>query len=337
MSQLVSIVVPIYNVEPFLDRCITSIVNQTYADIEIILVDDGSPDNCPAMCDAWADKDSRIKVIHKKNEGLGEARNTGVSIATGSYVFFIDSDDYLEHNAVERCISVAVDAGADSVIFGRNKAYPDGTIKEDSKNIRNGVYAGESIRARLIPSFFDYSLGFGVSSCSKMFSLNLIKRYDLSFESERSVISEDAMFCMSYFSKTAKVAVIPDKLYYYFKNNKSITNTYKVDRQFKNNEFLNKCIEKAGELRLPESISEHIKARYHGMTLGTLMQIVRSDLRKREKKLKLRTIYRDAVLRETLTKSVIRLDAVFPRFFWICLKIRFFFLCDLLLLCNKHR
>lgn len=337
MSNLVSIVVPVYNVELFIDRCIESIINQTYTDLEIILVDDGSPDSCPAICDAWAEKDSRIRVIHKNNAGLGEARNTGISVATGSYIFFIDSDDYLDLNAVERCICTAVDTGADSVIFGRNKAYPDGTIKEDSKNIRNGIYAGEAIRDTLIPSFFDYALGFGVSACSKMFSLNLIKKLDLNFESERSVISEDALFCMSYFSKTSKVTVISDRLYYYFKNDKSITNTYKEDRQFKNNEFLIKCIEKASELNLPKSIAMHIKARYHGMTLGTLMQIERSDLKNKEKKTKLRIIYDDAVLKETLIKPVVRLDTIYPRFFWMCLKFKCYLLCDLLLICNKYR
>ena len=337
MDDLVSIVVPIYNVEPYLDRCITSITKQTYSNLEIILVDDGSPDNCPAICDAWAEKDLRIKVIHKKNAGLGEARNSGISIATGNFIFFIDSDDYLELNAVERCISAVNTSGADSVIFGRNKAYPDGSIAADSKKIKEATYIGQSIKDSLLPSIFDYTHGFGVSACSKMFSLRLIKKYGLIFESERSVISEDTLFSMSYFSKAENVAVISDRLYYYFKNDKSLTNTYKDDRQAKNNEFLEKCIEFAYELGLPEDVSTHIKARYHGMTLGTLMQIVRCDLCKKERRIKLRKIYKDSILRETLTYSVIRLDAMVPRVFWICLKLKCHILCDFLLICNKYR
>ena len=337
MNQLVSIVVPVYNVERFLNRCITSITNQTYTNLEIILVDDGSPDNCPAICDAWAEKDTRIKVVHKANAGLGEARNTGMHIASGNFVFFIDSDDYLDLSTVERCVCAVEEAGADSVIFGRKKAYPDGKIKEDSKKIKNGEYAGQAIKEKLLPSMFDYALGFGVSACSKMFSLHIIKDCGLTFESERSVISEDALFCLSYFSKATQVAVIPDELYYYFKNDKSLTNTYKDDRQDKNDDFLKKCIDKALELGLSKEILEHIKAKYHGMTLGALMQIVRSDLDKKEKKERIRKVYKNKVLSETLTNSVIQRDEVFPRVFWLCLKHKCYLLCDLLLIGNKYR
>ena len=91
----VSIVVPVYKVEPYLDKCISSIVNQTYTNLEIILVDDGSPDQCPQMCDAWAEKDARIRVIHKENGGLPDARNAGMAVATGEYIAFVDSDDWI--------------------------------------------------------------------------------------------------------------------------------------------------------------------------------------------------------------------------------------------------
>ena len=91
--DLISVIVPVYKVEKYLDRCVESIVNQTYRNLEIILVDDGSPDNCGAMCDVWAAKDSRIKVIHKKNGGLSDARNAGMAVSTGQYIGFVDGDD----------------------------------------------------------------------------------------------------------------------------------------------------------------------------------------------------------------------------------------------------
>ena len=93
MEPLISVIVPIYKVEEYLNRCVESLVNQTYKNLEIILVDDGSPDNCPEMCDRWAKQDKRIRVIHKKNGGLSDARNAGMRIATGEYIAFVDSDD----------------------------------------------------------------------------------------------------------------------------------------------------------------------------------------------------------------------------------------------------
>ena len=98
----ISVIVPVYKVESYLDRCVQSIVSQTYRDLEIILVDDGSPDNCPAMCDSWAEKDSRIRVIHKANGGLSDARNAGLTLVTGEYISFIDSDDWIAPEMLEK-------------------------------------------------------------------------------------------------------------------------------------------------------------------------------------------------------------------------------------------
>lgn len=90
---MISVIIPVYKVEQYLDECVESVVRQTYTDLEVILVDDGSPDGCPALCDRWAKKDSRIKVVHKKNGGLSSARNAGLAVARGEYIGFVDSDD----------------------------------------------------------------------------------------------------------------------------------------------------------------------------------------------------------------------------------------------------
>lgn len=117
IKGLVTVVLPIYNVEQYLDRCINSVVNQTYKNLEIILVDDESPDNCPKMCDEWAKMDSRIKVIHKKNQGLGYARNTGIDSATGEYIYFVDSDDYIAMDTIELAYKAAAENNADIFPF----------------------------------------------------------------------------------------------------------------------------------------------------------------------------------------------------------------------------
>jgi len=107
VDMKLSIVVPVYCVESTLDRCVESIVNQSFTDFELILVDDGSPDDCPAMCDRWAGNDKRIKVIHKENGGLSDARNAGIDIATGEFITFVDSDDFLEHDTYEKVLARA--------------------------------------------------------------------------------------------------------------------------------------------------------------------------------------------------------------------------------------
>ena len=116
MSQiLISIIVPIYKVEPYLRRCLDSIVNQSYTNLEIILVDDGSPDDCPQICDEYAAKDKRIVVVHKDNGGLSDARNAGLDICTGEYVYFIDSDDFIKENTIDFLTRLALSENADIV------------------------------------------------------------------------------------------------------------------------------------------------------------------------------------------------------------------------------
>ena len=125
----VSVVIPIYNVQEYLNECVSSIVNQTYQNLEIILVDDGSPDSCPIMCDAWKNQDDRITVIHKKNGGLSDARNAGLAKASGEYILYVDSDDYLDDDTIEWMVSCAVTHNAEIVACTckrtNNKNVPD--------------------------------------------------------------------------------------------------------------------------------------------------------------------------------------------------------------------
>ncbi len=134
MNEKISVIVPIYNVEKYLNRCIDSIVNQTYRNLEIILVDDGSPDNCPLMCDKWKKKDSRIKVIHKENGGLSDARNAGIKTATGSFISFIDSDDYIDIHMYDHMMKLMIEYGADIVDAGVQKIWED---KEENEVLKN--------------------------------------------------------------------------------------------------------------------------------------------------------------------------------------------------------
>lgn len=115
--ELVSVIVPIYNVEQYLNKCVKSIINQTYHQLEIILVDDGSPDRCGEICEKFSREDTRIQVLHKENGGLSDARNAGLEIATGKYVLFLDSDDYIKEDLIEKCVDAAEKNQSDMVVF----------------------------------------------------------------------------------------------------------------------------------------------------------------------------------------------------------------------------
>ena len=136
MSQaLISVIVPVYKVEEYLPRCIDSILAQTYKNLEIILVDDGSPDKCPGICDEYAKKDPRIKVIHKKNGGVSSARNAGLKAAIGDYIFFVDSDDIIAKDALRYLYSRAQKTNAELVVGGIVQSYPSGDVVEEGKDV----------------------------------------------------------------------------------------------------------------------------------------------------------------------------------------------------------
>lgn len=137
--KLISVIVPVYKVEKYLDRCISSILNQTYQNLEVILVNDGSPDNCPQMCDAYAKADERIKVIHKKNGGVSTARNTGLEVANGDYIVFVDSDDYIEQDMYEKMLAKAIEYDCDVVLCDCMKEYADSSVIY-THDIRGGFY-----------------------------------------------------------------------------------------------------------------------------------------------------------------------------------------------------
>ena len=132
MQPKISVIIPVYKVEKYLDRCVNSVLNQTLKDIEVILIDDGSPDGCPAMCEEYKKKDNRVRVIHKENGGLGYARNSGLEIATGEYIAFVDSDDFIEEDMYESLYSDAIKYNADVVLQGWKDDHKRGCRRTNS-------------------------------------------------------------------------------------------------------------------------------------------------------------------------------------------------------------
>lgn len=229
----VSIIVPIYNVEKYLHRCVDSIINQSYKDLEIILVDDESPDKCPEMCDEYAKQDSRVKVIHKKNGGLGYARNSGLEIATGEYVAFIDSDDYVEPDMVEKLYADCVENNLDAIFAD---FYVDGNENFKKNPTFDKFYDSPSLMEEIRLDMVGAEPNN--PSCSKiqysvwrgLYSLSIIKKNNIVFPSEREFISEDIVFNLNFLFYSYKVKTISGKFYHYCFNNTSLTHSYRKDR-----------------------------------------------------------------------------------------------------------
>ena len=178
---LFSIIVPVYKTEKYLDKCILSILKQSYKDFELILVDDGSPDNCPIICDEYKKKDKRIKVLHKENGGVSSARNAGLTVAEGEYIWFIDSDDYIETFSLQQLYEAQKEQKADLYVFN------NGSIHEMSIG---------NIDEFLEKYYFTYILGFG--PWNKLYKRNVISSNNLKFDTQET-IGEDLLFNVNYY------------------------------------------------------------------------------------------------------------------------------------------
>lgn len=214
MAVKISIVVPVYKVEKYIDRCIQSILKQTYGKFELILVDDGSPDNSGKICDKYAKKDSRIKVIHKKNGGLGDARNTGISIATGEYIGFIDSDDYIESDMYEKLLEACTNNDADIAMCGRYDIQDDNITQRFTFQGECKIWDNEESVKRLLT--WD---NIDSSACDKLFKRNLFD--DIKFPNGK--LNEDIFIMTEIIDKANKIVHIGDSKYYYYHRDNSIT------------------------------------------------------------------------------------------------------------------
>ena len=229
----VSIIVPVYNVEKYIDRCLDSIFSQTLKDIEIILRDDESPDKCPQKCDEYAKKDPRVKVIHKKNGGLGFARNSGLEVATGEFVAFLDSDDFIHSAMYETLYNVAKKNDLDTCFCGFYYYYSENKIIprcETETYIQfNGRNEVDDFFLNMVGPKFNYAneVKYYCTVWKAIYSNKIIKSNKLLFDSERLYVNEDLLFHSLYLPKAERVGFVPQTFYYYNNaNNTSITSKY---------------------------------------------------------------------------------------------------------------
>lgn len=227
LPMLLSIIVPIYNVEKYLDKCIRSLVNNAYTNLEIILIDDGSPDNCPAICDAWADKDDRIRVVHKANGGLSDARNAGLEIATGAYCWFVDSDDFIEENAISYILNQLKQNDVDLLIFNHKRVDEYGQVVYESKDPERWIHIDDE--KTVIRESCAMMLGehYGVEVWRRIYNLQRIRENRLSFVSGAEVFAEDILFNMCYLQCCKKIYSVQESLYIYLIRQNSIMRSQK--------------------------------------------------------------------------------------------------------------
>lgn len=279
VKDLVSVVVPIYNVEKYLNRCLESIVAQTYRNLEIILVDDGSPDGCPQLCEDWAKKDQRIKVIHKENAGLGMARNTGIENASGEFICFFDSDDYIAPETVEKCVTAAKAEQADIVTYGMHRVDPAGNIVAAViPRVQKRVFSGEEIQDVFLADMLSAdpdgggNTGLCMSAWAALFSMELICRRNWRFVSERVIISEDVYSLLDLYKDVQKVVVLEEAFYYYCENAGSLSQQYRPDRYEKIKHFYEESLKLCEKLGYNETVRRRLSRVFIAFSIAAMKQ-----------------------------------------------------------------
>lgn len=290
---LLSVIIPVYNVEAYLQKCVDSVINQNFSDIEVVLVDDGSPDNCPQICDEYVVKDKRIKVIHKKNGGLSEARNYGIKAATGTYIMFLDSDDYWEGEDCLKNIASRLSSGSsiDVLIHGCTDYLVNQNKKIISRTGYNKTLIRNSKKEEVLNYFFKSGL-FPGSAWTTVSRRAFILENDIFFI--QGIKAEDIDWLLNLFLKAEEFDAIDDTFYIYLKyRTESITGTSDIKSM---NDVLFTIEKWFKEIQKEEYIK--IKAAvlgYLAFQLGTVL-VIASKFDHKQRKLALSSIRKHSFL-----------------------------------------
>ena len=308
-SDLITVVLPIYGVEKYLDHCILSVVSQTYRNLEILLVDDGSPDNCPMICDDWARRDSRIRVIHKANAGAGIARNTGIENASGEYICFFDSDDYIALDTVEKAYRLAKQEQSDLVLFGLSLVNDQGqTIRSVVPESDKVTYSGTEVQSCFLPDLIagredSPRRNLYMSACVCLYSMELIRRSGWRFVSEREIFSEDVYSLLGLYRHVNRVSVLPEALYYYRTNYQSMSRRYVPGRYERIRPFYLECMDLCRRNGYSREILHRVAGPYLSFTIAAMKQEACAPLSDGEKKENIKKIIDDDVLQQVLRQN----------------------------------
>ena len=322
----VSVVVPVYNVEKYLKRCLNSLVNQTLKDIEIVIIDDGSTDNSPNICDEYAKQDQRIKVIHKDNQGLGFARNTGLKEVSGEYVGFVDSDDFVEVDTYEKLYTLAKKENVDMITC--NYFSFNSTNKEKQRVCTisdNKIVLGEDLKklaCQLVgkdPRKNEDDIGMSV--WKNLYSTKFLKENNYNFCSEREFVSEDAIFDLSVVTNMNKVLLITDSFYSYCVNGSlTLSSTFRESKFEEYKKLYLKEAQLLEKYNYYESGKYYIATTFLGNIRAHIKQLVRSELSKKEQLDLISNIVNDDLVRSVFDWYPYKLTSFSQKIFSISIK-----------------
>lgn len=212
MEELISIIIPVYNVEQYLEKCIDSLISQTYNNIEILLIDDGSTDNSPKICDEYSKKDSRVRVIHKANGGAASARNVGVAESKGSIIAFVDSDDYVDPDTYFKSYALMKETQSDIVIYGRYVEY--GNIQIIKADAKQDIIDNKEAIIRL-----NSDSSFDMAVWDKIYRKEVIENIKF----PEGITAEDCFVTCRYLYNAKKIAILPEAKYHYIQRKSSVS------------------------------------------------------------------------------------------------------------------
>lgn len=336
IKGMVSIVVPVYNVKSYIGRCVDSLISQTYDNIEIILVDDGSTDGSEEICDTYADNDKRIRVVHKTNEGLGLTRNVGIDVARGEFLCFVDADDYIEKKTIEDSMSIMRRNCSEVVMYGMNRVYGDGKKDLLIPNPRKTLYKEDNIVKELLPDYVHddprsaIDRHFTSSSCTCLFRRDVFIKNRLKYESERNVISEDTYLMFDLLGHVKNVSIIKKCFYYYCNNIASLSHKYREDRFRKLKKYYVDCNALFDKNGYPEEVYFRFNYLFLDYVFADFKTIIRNEeMDNRAKYLMFREIIDDKLYRDVLNLIPKKYEPGKRRIFYFFVHRRMTVLCML--------
>jgi len=304
--ELISVIVPVYNVEEYLLRCEDSIRGQTYKNLEIILVDDGSPDRCPQLCEEIKQADSRVKVVHKENGGLGFARNSGLDVACGAYVTFIDSDDWISPEHIENLYRTAKEMDSDAVIGAHTGVSASGLEQPHPVRMKQKLYEDAAITDEIVLPLIGADAGYpqdvqlNSSSCMNLYRMEVITGSNLRFRSEKIAVAEDLYFNIDFFMHARRITALNEIGYYYFENSRSISRKYDPRRFERTVNFYKTVQEQMSQYGLEDRVSHRAERSFLMKVRVAIRHIVLSDMPRKQKLREIQEILDHSLVKEVL-------------------------------------